>query len=125
MTYCQILLFTRSLRKNQTPTEIAFWDKVRRKQFLGLKFNRQFIIQHSNIIGKKSYFITDFYNHEKRAIIEIDGKIHLEQKEYDEIREDILREMKYHIIRFTNEEVLGNWEGFKNQFPPFPFKGRE
>ncbi|MEM1124354.1 MAG: DUF559 domain-containing protein, partial [Bacteroidota bacterium] len=48
----------------------------------------------------------DFHCHEQKLIVEIDGDIHLEQIEYDKIREETLKEMGYKIIRFRNEEVL-------------------
>ncbi|NJN78145.1 MAG: DUF559 domain-containing protein [Saprospiraceae bacterium] len=46
----------------------------------------------------------------KKVIIEIDGGIHALQIEYDQIREAILMEMGYKIIRFKNEDVLNNWK---------------
>jgi len=70
-------------------------------------------------MGKKSYFIPDFYCHEKQLIIEIDGSIHELQKEYDQIREDILIAMNYHIIRFKNEEVLNDWETVDKKLKEF------
>jgi len=111
MKYSQILEFARSLRKNQTPAENIFWQNVRNRKFLGLKFNRQFVIEH----GSQNYFIADFHCFEKKFIIEIDGDIHRYQLEYDRIREDILKEMGYSIIRFRNEDVLSNWDEVKNK----------
>jgi very-short-patch-repair endonuclease len=110
MKYETIRQFARDLRKRETKAEKAFWNKVKGKQLMGLKFNRQFVIEHSNIMNKKAYFIADFHCFSKKLIVEIDGDIHKEQIEYDEIRENILKEMGYHIIRFTNEEVLNNWQ---------------
>ena len=109
MNYNKILEYARSLRKNQTPAEKIFWEKVRNRRFLGLKFNRQFIIEHQN----RSYFIADFHCFEKKIIVEIDGKIHLQQLDYDIIREDILKEMGYKILRFTNNEVSNDWNSVK------------
>ena len=77
---------------------------------MGLKFNRQFIIEHANILGKKSYFIADFHSFSMKIIVEIDGGIHDSQIEYDQIRETVLMEMGYKIIRFKNEAVLTNWK---------------
>lgn len=76
---------------------------------MGLKFNRQFVIEHADITGSKSYFIADFHCFEKKLIVEIDGKVHEQQIEYDKIREDILKEIGYNIIRFQNEEVINTW----------------
>ena len=72
--------------------------------------NRQFIIEHANIMGNKQFFIVDFYCHEKKLIIELDGKIHDYQIQSDFEREEILRKMGFQIIRFKNEEVLKHWE---------------
>jgi very-short-patch-repair endonuclease len=53
-------------------------------------------------------FIVDFYCHELRLIIEVDGWVHEEeyQKEYDERRQFWLEKRGYMIIRFLNDEVL-------------------
>lgn len=110
MSYKKVLSFAREMRKNPTPAEAFFWDKVRKRRFLGLKFLRQYIIQHSDVLGKKGYYIPDFYCHEKRLIIELDGKIHDFQVEYDQLREGHLQEMGYRVIRFRNEEILKAWE---------------
>ncbi len=109
MHYNTILEYARTLRKNPTSAEQAFWDKVRGRKFLGLKFNRQYVIQHANMMGMKSYFIADFHCYEKQLLVEIDGEIHQHQIEYDQIRENILLEMGYHLIRFTNHQVLNQW----------------
>lgn len=53
----------------------------------------------------KNYFFVDFYCHELKLIIEVDGEIHLLQKEYDQEREDILTQMGYNVYRIKNEEV--------------------
>lgn len=98
--------FAKKLRNNPTEAEKVFWKKVKARRFLGYRFNRQYVIEHSNVMGKKSYFIPDFYCFELKLIIEIDGEVHQHQIEYDEIREDILKEMGNKIIRFTNDEVL-------------------
>ena len=111
MKHSQILEFSRTLRKNQTPAENIFWQNVRNKKFLGLKFNRQFVIEHES----RSYFIADFHCFEKKLIVEIDGDVHKYQLEYDRIREDILKEMGYSIVRFKNEDVLHNWDKVENE----------
>ncbi|MFK7947058.1 MAG: endonuclease domain-containing protein [Saprospiraceae bacterium] len=119
MTYETIKKFARYLRKNETPAEKVFWEKIRGKQFMDLKFNRQFIIEHANIMSKKSYFIADFHCFQKKLIVEIDGKIHYTQLEYDKIREDVLKEMGYKIIRFRNEEVLNEWKNVATKLKNF------
>ena len=87
----------RELRKNQTKVEKELWLKIRNRQ-LGVKFRRQYNID---------YYIVDFYCHELRLIIELDGYIHGEKanKEKDKKRENYLKNKGYSIIRYRNEQV--------------------
>lgn len=110
MRYKSILELARYMRTNPTTSELFFWNKVRNRSFHGFKFYRQYIVESANINGDKSFFIGDFYCHNKKVIIELDGKIHLTQLEYDKLREKDLIEMGFKIIRFKNEEVLNNWQ---------------
>jgi very-short-patch-repair endonuclease len=57
----------------------------------------------------KRFFIGDFYCYNGKAIIELDGKIHLQQLEYDKLNEVDLIEMGFKIIRFKKAEVLSYW----------------
>ncbi len=95
----------RYLRKNMTPEEKLLWEKLRGRRFHGLKFLRQHPIVYEIINSKQLFFIPDFYCAEKKLIIEIDGKIHDFQKEYDERREEILQNMGLKILRFKNSEL--------------------
>jgi leucyl-tRNA synthetase len=99
------------MRKNPTPAESYFWNRVRGRQLLGFKFNRQFVIEHANLLGKKYFFIADFHCFDKRLIIELDGGIHQEKIEYDKLRKEVLIEMGYEVLRFKNEDVLKDWNG--------------
>ncbi len=110
MKYSDALTFARAMRKKQTPAEKFFWEKVRNHRFMRKKFYRQYIIQHDESQGRKQFFIADFYCHDKRLVIELDGKIHLQQQEYDAARTAILTEMGFSVIRFDNEAILKSWE---------------
>src|SRR5579863_4448835 len=98
-----ILLNARQLRKNLTPAEIKLWQRLRRKQLAGLRFRRQVTI------GK---YIVDFICYEARLIIEIDGGQHNEDEiaQYDRYRDKWLEAQGYKVIRFWNNEVLGQIE---------------
>ena len=87
-----------------TSEENLLWKNLRGRKFHGFKFLRQHPIVYETINGKPLYFIPDFYCAEKRLIIEIDGRIHDFQKDYDERREEILKNMEMKILRFKNEE---------------------
>ncbi len=95
----------RQLRKNMTEEEKILWQKLRGRKFFGLKFNRQHPIVYDTINYKPLFFVPDFYCAEKKVIIEIDGKIHDFQKDYDNRREEILTNMGLRIKRFKNEEI--------------------
>jgi len=86
------------LRENYTEAEKLMWEYLRNKK-TGYRIRRQHVIDN---------FITDFVCLSRKVVIEIDGKIHLQQKEYDELRTNTLNEKGYKVIRFTNEEVLSN-----------------
>ncbi|WP_111684125.1 DUF559 domain-containing protein [Winogradskyella tangerina] len=93
-------------KKNSTEAEGILWESLRAKK-IGFKFRRQHIIDE---------FIVDFVNLEKNLVIEVDGGYHnsKEQKEVDEIRTLILSELGFNVIRFTNEEVIGNIDAVLN-----------
>jgi len=114
------IIFSRalSLRKKMTVSERLLWDKIRNRRINGLKFRRQHPIH---------LYIADFYCHEKKLIIEIDGGIHKSDdiKENDQNRSAELDRLGISVIRFTNEEILGNIDQvinnlkiFISQLPP-------
>lgn len=95
------------MRANATEAEKVFWEAVRNRKVLNKKFNRKFPI-FFEYEETKRFFIADFRCHECKLIVEIDGGIHKTQKEYDFLRTTILTVLKFTIIRYKNEEVLGN-----------------
>jgi very-short-patch-repair endonuclease len=91
----------RILRKNMTSYEKLLWEKLRLKQLCGVRFRRQHPID---------FFIVDFYCHEARLVVEIDGEIHIQQREYDDGRSAEMERYSIKVIRFTNKEVGSNIE---------------
>jgi very-short-patch-repair endonuclease len=89
----------KELRREMTPAESSLWKELKANKLNGLHFRRQQIIH--------GYF-ADFYCHQHELIVEVDGGIHDQQKEYDAEREGYLRSLGFRIIRFTNEEVAKN-----------------
>ena len=94
----EIFQIAERLRRDMTVTEKIIWDRVCKSQ-LGVRIRRQHPVWK---------FIADFYCHEVKLVIEIDGGIHLrsENKEYDISRDIILKEFQIEILRFTNDEVI-------------------
>ena len=97
----KIFELAKELKREMTEAEKLLWKKHRDRKFLALKFRRQ------HPIGK---FIADFYCHEKKLVIELDGGIHEEEsvKERDEGRTYELENFELTVIRFKNEEVLND-----------------
>ena len=89
------------LRKNMTEAEEKLWEQLREKKLLGLRFRPQHPID---------IFIADFYCHQAKLVIEIDGGIHkfTDRNEYDLGREGELENWGIKVIRFTNEEIEKN-----------------
>jgi very-short-patch-repair endonuclease len=98
--------FAQTNKRFPTDAERLLWDHIRAKQ-LSFKFNRQ------HIIGD---YIVDFVCFEKRLIIEVDGGYHseYEQIEKDEFRTERLRNLGFSVIRFKNEDVLGDMSSVLN-----------
>ncbi|MDO9260382.1 MAG: DUF559 domain-containing protein, partial [Flavobacteriaceae bacterium] len=87
----------KEMRANPTQAEALLWGQLKSK-------NLDFQYRQQHLIGD---FIVDFVCLSKRLIIEVDGKIHDFQVEKDEERTKILEDKGYKIIRFKNEEVIG------------------
>ena len=88
------------LRKEMTPAEKVLWNRLNKSQ-LGVRFKAQHPID---------IFIADFYCHKHKLVVEVDGEIHLSQKEQDENRTAELERFGLTIIRFKNEEVINDIE---------------
>ncbi|MDO9577921.1 MAG: endonuclease domain-containing protein [Candidatus Cloacimonadales bacterium] len=99
----------RILRKKSTKAEKVFWNIDRNRKLVGKKFNRQFPIVF-DYNGGKRFFIADFYCHEAHLIVEIDGSIHEQQKDYDQLRTVVLYQLDLNVIRFSNNRILEDTE---------------
>lgn len=89
-------VFARELRKEQTSEEAIVWEQLRNRKFMDLKFRRQHVIEG---------FVVDFYCHQLRIAIEIDGAVHNKQKDYDALRQMLIESKDIRFIRVTNDEV--------------------
>ena len=95
----------RELRKNMTDSEVLLWEKLRNRRFSGLKFLRQHPIVFKADYKGLNYFIADFYCHEKKTLIELDGPIHETTIEYDQFRDEELKRLGINTLRLKNEEL--------------------
>lgn len=93
--------FARRLRGNQTDAETVLWNRIRNRQIDGHKIVRQVPIEG---------YICDFVCRERSLIIEVDGGQHNESAT-DAIRDRRLMDAGYRVVRFWNNDVLGNIDG--------------
>ena len=89
----------RALRRACTDAEAVLWRCLRDRQVGGVKFRRQ---------HEYGPFILDFYCHEFRLGVELDGAGHNEpaQSERDCLRDRVLASAGIRVLRFTNQAVL-------------------
>lgn len=96
------LIFERAkeLRNRMTPAEELLWKHIHINEWK-VKFRRQHPIAN---------YIVDFYCHLVKLVIELDGGIHEDEqvKTKDKIREDHLKSLGLHVIRFKNEYIIQN-----------------
>ncbi|MCH7389221.1 endonuclease domain-containing protein [Acinetobacter dispersus] len=90
---------SRNLRSNMTDAEQLLWQRIRRKQILGLQFYRQKPILN---------FIVDFYCPAVNLVIECDGGQHYTETglEADQNRDHALSELGLITLRFSNHQIL-------------------
>jgi very-short-patch-repair endonuclease len=85
----------RELRRRSTFSEKILWSKIRRNSF-GYEFHRQVPIDE---------YIVDFYCHELKLAIEIDGTSHDDKLEYDMLRQKKLESLGVVMVRFDNKHI--------------------
>ena len=92
----------RSLRRDQTPAERKLWYEFLRE--LPQKFTRQ---------KPLGLYIADFYCSSRRLVIELDGDSHFQERspERDAARTAALAADGIRVIRFSNAEVMQQFEG--------------
>lgn len=109
-----------SLRYRMTAAEELLWQHLKGKQ-LGVKSRRQHPL---------GIYIADFYCHQHKLIVELDGDIHLRP---DIALNDIIRQTNLEldglkVLRFTNEQVVNHLEkvleNINTQIKGSPFRGR-
>ena len=94
--------FSKALRSGMTDAERRIWYYLRASRFHGWKFRRQ--------VPLGSY-IVDFLCESARLIVELDGGQHAEQARPDAERTRWLEQRGYRVVRFWNNDVLGNTSG--------------
>ncbi|WP_342239837.1 endonuclease domain-containing protein [Inquilinus sp. OTU3971] len=90
------------LRRNQTEAELLLWHQLRDKRVGGLRFRRQY---------RLGPYIVDFACLSARLVIEVDGPTHELTFDADTRRTRWLEDQGFHVMRFTNDQVMHELAG--------------
>ena len=89
--------FARKLRRQATKPEDILWSLLRNRQLDGLKFRRQV-----PLLG----YTVDFICVDRKLIVEIDGRQHRWEADYDAARTEEIERHGFKVVRFSNAEVV-------------------
>lgn len=95
----------RHLRHALTDAEYQLWQLLRSRQLADTKFRRQMPL---------GPWVVDFVSFEHMLVIEADGGQHAESTR-DRIRDADLHKRGFRILRFWNNDILGNADGVLQQ----------
>ena len=100
----QVVNRTRAKRMRHEPVqaEKLFWSEIRNRKLGGFKFKRQVPL---------GPYIVDFVCLDENLVVELDGPLHNDRTQYDANRDALLRELGYRVLRFTNDDVGGDFAG--------------
>jgi very-short-patch-repair endonuclease len=94
--------YARGLRRRQTDAERRLWALLRDRRLQGAKFARPVPI---------GPYVVDFCCRELKVIVELDGGQHAVQVRADAERATLLEALGYRVLRFWNNDALGNTDG--------------
>ncbi len=95
------LSLAKRMRHEPTEAEAKLWSMLRGKRLGGLKFKRQ---------EQLGDYIVDFVCFGEGLIVEADGGQHSESSD-DAVRDAWLSEQGLRVLRFWNNDILGNPDG--------------
>ena len=90
---------TKGKRKEGILSEVLFWQKVHKRKFYKIDFDRQ------RIIGN---YIVDFYVKTLGLVVEIDESSHDDKVEYDKKRQTYLENLGLKVYRIQDIDVKKN-----------------
>lgn len=96
-----LLPLAKRMRREPTEAEAKLWSMLRGQRLGGMKFKRQ---------EQLGDYIVDFVCFGEKLIVEADGSQHAESKR-DTVRDAWLTEQGFRVLRFWNNDILGNPDG--------------
>ena len=106
----------RELRKNSTLAEILLWQEIKNRAIHGLEFHRQVPLLN---------YIFDFYCHELKLAIEVDGRTHEYKVGYDAFRQKEIEEYGVRFLRLNDKDVKQNMRWVLNEIWEWIEENRE
>ena len=105
------------LRANGTKSEVFLWRYLKGKQLV-VRFIRQ------KVVGN---YIVDFYCKELSLVIELDGASHHYEESMlnDASKEAFLKSLGLEVLRFEDNEVLGDIDNVLSVLMDYIERGRE
>jgi very-short-patch-repair endonuclease len=91
--------FARRLRAQSTKPEDILWDVLRARRLDGLKFQRQVPLL---------VYTVDFLCFQRKLVVELDGRQHDAERDYDAARTMEIERHGFMVIRFGNDLVLND-----------------
>ncbi|WP_298956558.1 DUF559 domain-containing protein [uncultured Methylobacterium sp.] len=98
--------FARTLRDCATSAEDVLWRSIRGRRLHGLKFKRQVPLM---------IYTVDFLCFERKLVVELDGRQHAWNHEYDAGRTRAIERSGFTVLRFLNEDVLNDLDAILNR----------
>jgi very-short-patch-repair endonuclease len=113
--------FAHRMRKEPTDAERVLWKRLRHDIVLaGSHFRRQALV---------GPFIVDFGSRKAKIVVALDGGQHDWQQASDIRRQREIEAAGYRVLRFWNNDVLGNLDSvlneIQNALPPTPDPSRQ
>ena len=94
------------MREKPTRAEKVLWQELRLKKLGGFRFRQQ------HVIGT---YIADFFCFQSKVVVEVDGGSHFGREFEDRQRDEWMASTGIRVLRFSNEEILGNIENVKQR----------
>ncbi|MCJ8165545.1 DUF559 domain-containing protein [Pontibacter sp. E15-1] len=92
-------LKARELRNNSTLSEVLLWLEIKDRKLFGYQFHRQVPMLN---------YIVDFYCHELKLAIEVDGNSHEYKVGYDSVRQNEIEAYGVTFLRFDDLDIKKN-----------------
>ena len=99
-TYGLLKKYAKENRKHMTDAEKVLWDELRNNSY-------HFNFRHQHPIDE---YIADFAFLPTHLIIEVDGAYHAErdQVQADQLRTQAINLSGFHVLRFSNDQILSD-----------------